>query len=308
MAWSLSPWTSGPALRRVAILRRSLGGRRFDVMLHMQLSLRASLVSSVVQAPIRIGFDRARARELQWLFTNARIAPRTREHVLDSFFGFLEAVGIHDRTLRWDVPLTPAVLEYAQTLIPDARPTLVISPCSSHSRRNWRAEAYAAVADHAVRRHGMRVILAGGRTAIERDVGAAIEQSAHVPLVNQIGRDTLPQMLALLSRATVLLSPDSGPAHMATMVGTPVIGLYAATNPERSGPYLSRKWCVNAYPQAALRFRGRPAGEAAVVGEDRGARRDGPHRGAAGHREARRVVRHRTCPAAVGRFVLAYAA
>ena len=247
---------AGLAARRD--LRRSLGERRFDVMLHMQLSLRASLVSSVVRAPIRVGFDRARARELQWLFTNARIAPRTREHVLDSFFGFLEAVGIHDRTLRWDIPLTPAVLEYAQALIPDARPTLVISPCSSHSRRNWRAQAYAAVADHAVRRHGMRVILAGGRTAIERDVGAAIERSVHQPLVNQIGRDTLPQMLALLSRATVLLSPDSGPAHMATMVGTPVIGLYAATNPERSGPYLSRKWCVNAYPQAALRFRGRP--------------------------------------------------
>jgi heptosyltransferase I len=247
---------AGPAARRD--LRRTLGGRRFDVLLHMQLSLRASLVSSVVGAPIRVGFDRARARELQWLFTNARIAPRTREHVLDSFFGFLEALGIHDRTPRWDVPLPPAALEYAATLIPDARPTLVISPCSSHSRRNWRAESYAAVADHAVRRHGMRVILAGGRTAIESDVGAAIEQAAHVPLVNQIGRDTLPQMLALLSRATALLSPDSGPAHMATMVGTPVIGLYAATNPERSGPYLSRKWCVNLYPQAALRFRGRP--------------------------------------------------
>lgn len=250
---------AGLAARRD--LKATLRGRRFDVMLHMQLSLRASLVSSVVRAPIRLGFDRARARELQWLFTNARIAPRTREHVLDSFFGFLEALGIDDRTLRWDVPLTPAVLEYAQTLIPDARPTMVISPCSSHSRRNWRPEAYAAVADHAVRRHGLHVILAGGRTAMERDVGAAIERSAQVPVVNQIGRDTLPQMLALLSRAMVLLSPDSGPAHMATMVGTPVIGLYAATNPERSGPYLSRKWCVNAYPQAALRFRGRPPEE-----------------------------------------------
>ena len=248
---------AGLAARRDLSAR--LQGRRFDVLLHMQLSLRASLISTSARAPVRLGFDRARARELQWLFTNARIAPRTREHVLDSFFGFLEALGIDDRTVRWDVPLTSAALEYAQTLIPDARPTLVISPCSSHPRRNWRPEAYAAVADHAVRRHGMRVILAGGPTATERTVGAAIEESAHVPLVNQIGRDTLPQMLALLSRAAALLAPDSGPAHMATMVGTPVIGLYATTNPERSGPYLSRQWCVNAYPQAALRFRRRPA-------------------------------------------------
>jgi heptosyltransferase I len=246
---------AGFAARRA--LRARLRGRRFDVMLHMQLSFRASLVSTAVPADIRLGFDKARAREMQWLFTNARIAPRSREHVLDSFLGFLEALGVRDRTLRWDVPLPPEALDYAQKQIPDAKPTLVISPCSSHSRRNWRAQAYAAVADHAVQRHGMRVILAGGPTPTERNMGAQIERLAQVPLVNLIGRDTLPQMLALLARARVLLSPDSGPAHMATMVGTPVIGLYAATNPARSGPYLSRRWCVDVYAQAARRFRGR---------------------------------------------------
>ena len=102
----------------------------------------------------------------------------------------------------------------------------------------------------------MRVILAGGPSALERDVGARIEQSCRAPIVNQIGKDTLPQLLALLARARALLAPDSGPAHMGTMAGIPVIGLYAATNPERSGPYLSRQWCVNAYPQAARIFRG----------------------------------------------------
>lgn len=237
-------------------LRARLAGRRFDVLLHMQLALRASLISRFVPASLRLGFDRARARELQWLFTNARIAARSREHVLDSFFGFLAALGITERALRWDVPLPAEALEYAARLVPDARATLVISPCSSHALRNWRPERYAAVADYAAERHGMRVILAGGPSPIERDAGAAIERAARVPLVNQIGRDTLAQLLALLARAAVLLSPDSGPAHMATMVGTPVIGLYAATNPERSGPYLSRQWCVNAYAEAARRFRG----------------------------------------------------
>jgi heptosyltransferase I len=58
-----------------------------------------------------------------------------------------------------------------------------------------------------------------------------------------------------------LVSPDSGPAHMATLVDTPVIGLYAASNPERSGPYRSRQWCVNRYDAAARRYCRRPAGE-----------------------------------------------
>ena len=236
-------------------LRARLGSRRFEVLLHMQSSLRASFLSRSVRAGIRLGFDRPRARELQWVFTNARIAPRSGEHVLDSFFGFAVALGIRERVLRWDVPLPAEPLAYAERLIPDEQRTLVISPCSSHALRNWSARGYAQVADHAVRRHGMRVILAGGPTQPERRMGAEIARAAAVPLLNQIGRDTLPQMLALLKRATVLLSPDSGPAHMATMVATPVIGLYAATNPERSGPYLSRRWCVNAYPAAARRFR-----------------------------------------------------
>jgi heptosyltransferase I len=239
-------------------LREQLRGRQFDVLLHMQLALRASLVARNVAATVKLGFDRARARDLQWMFTNARVAPRTREHVLDSFFGFLAALGIKDRLVEWNIPLPENARAYAERLIPDSQPTLIISPCSSHVLRNWRPERYAAVADYAARRHHMRVILCGGPSTLEVQTGAAIEKAVTTAkVVNQIGRDTLPELLALLGRATALVTPDSGPAHMATMVGTPVVGLYAATNPARSGPYLSRLWCVDAYAQAARKFRGR---------------------------------------------------
>ena len=249
------------SLGALRALRRQLRGRRFDALLHMQLALRSSLVAQCVPAAVKLGFDRARARELQWLFTNARIAARSREHVLDSFFGFLAALGISERLLRWDLPLPGAARAYAERLIPDARPTLVINPCSSHALRNWRPTRYAALAQHAAGRLRMRVILAGGPSELERRTGAEIEQACGSALVNQIGKDTLPEMLALLSRASVLVSPDSGPVHMATMVGTPVVGLYAATNPARSGPYLSGRWCVDAYPAAARAFRGCEPGE-----------------------------------------------
>lgn len=242
-------------------VRERLRGRRFDALLHMQLSLRASLLSTLVSSPIRLGFDRARARELQWLFSNRRIAPRARQHVLDSFWGFADALGVADHRLEWNLPLPEDAAAYAARIIPDERPTLLISPCSSHILRNWRAEYYAAVCDHAVSRWKMRVVLCGGPGGIERDMGNRILAHARHAPVDQIGRDTLPQMTALLGAATILVTPDSGPAHMATMVGTPVIGLYAATNPVRSGPYLSQEWCVDRFPQAARAFLGREPDE-----------------------------------------------
>jgi heptosyltransferase I len=249
------------SLRDLRRFRALMAEREFDLLLHMQLAIRASLLSTYVRAPIKLGFDRARARELQWLFTNRWIAPRAREHVLDSLFGFAEALGVHDRVLRWDITLPPDARQYAAQIVNDRRPTLVISPCSTHPRRNWRAEYYAEVADHAVRAHGARVVLTGGRSTLERNMGQAIVKAAKSQLLNTIGQDTLLQLQALLERADVLLSPDSGPVHMATAAGTPVIGLYAATNPERSGPYLSRSWCVNRYDEAAQKFLGRPASE-----------------------------------------------
>jgi len=242
-------------------LRSHLRTRRFDVLLHMHVSFRASLVSLAVRAPLRIGFDRARARDFQWLFTNRRIRVRRNEHVLDSFWGFTEALGIEARRLEWNLPLTADGIRYAQSVLPDSRPTLLVSACSSHGLRNWRPESYAVVCDHAVRRWDMRVVLCGGPSVMERDMAEAIAAHAECAPMNQVGRDTLPEMLALLARATVLLTPDSGPAHMATAVGTPVIGLYAATNPERSGPYFSLPWCVNRFPEAARIFTGRAPAE-----------------------------------------------
>lgn len=238
-------------------LRRELADRRFDVLLDIHVSFRASLLSTLVNSPRKIGFDRARARDLQWLFTNEQIAARRHEHVLDSFLGFAEALGILDRRLEWNLPISSDAAAYAKAIIPDAQATLLISPCSSHALRNWRPEYYAQVADHAARRWNMRVVLCGGPSAIERTTTDQILRASATAPTDQVGRDTLPQMLALLRTATVLLTPDSGPAHMAAVVGTPVIGLYAPTNPARSGPYLSQRWCVDRFPDAARQFMGR---------------------------------------------------
>ncbi len=236
-------------------LRRALKGRRFDVLLHMQMSLRASLASLLVRAKVRLGFDRGRAKDGQWLFTNAQIAPGGHEHVLESFLGFAHALGIEESELRWDIPIPYPALQFAAETLPPGPQTLIISPCSSMAYRDWNAEGYAQVAAHAIERHGMRVLLTGGKSRREwlmgAQINAALERLGHAgEAENLIGKTDLKQLLALLEAADVLLAPDSGPAHLATAVGTPVIGLYACTNPDRARPYLSERWLVNRYPEA----------------------------------------------------------
>ncbi|HEX5339377.1 MAG TPA: glycosyltransferase family 9 protein [Gammaproteobacteria bacterium] len=247
-------------------LRHDLAGRRFDLLLHMQMSLRASLASLfAIRATGKLGFDRERAHDWQWLFTNRRIAHRERQHVMDSLFGFAEACGVSDRTLRWDIPVPSDAGAFARTWIPDGSPTLVISPCANarfRNFRNWRAERYAAVADYAAQQHGLRVILSGGPSAVERETGNRIIAAMRTQALDLIGKTNLKQLFALLHRATVLISPDSGPIHMGTAAGIPVIGLYATTNPDRAGPYLSQRWRVDRYPDAMQKFNQQDAATA----------------------------------------------
>jgi heptosyltransferase I len=144
----------------------------------------------------------------------------------------------------------------------DGRPVLMVSPCSSHVLRNWRAERHAALADHAVSA-GWRVVLCGGRSDLERTTGNAIlaAMTSADGVLDLIGKDTLKQLPALLARADLLVTPDSGPMHIANAMGTKVLGLHAATNPHRSGPYSDRRFCVDRYDAAARTYRGKPASE-----------------------------------------------
>jgi len=242
-------------------LRRQLAGRRFRLLLCMHASLRANLASRMIKADLRLGFDRGRARDYQWLFTSHRIAAAGRQHVLDGLFGFLRALGIQEQVLRWDIPIPDRDREFAREQIPDqGRPSLVISPCSSHRARNfrnWGPEQYAMISDYAAETYGALVVLTGGPTDLERQYGLDIARFSHGQPLNLIGKTSLKQLLALLERASLVLCPDSGPAHMATAVGTPVVGLYATSNRFRTGPYLSQGLVVDAYPRAVQREFGK---------------------------------------------------
>lgn len=239
-------------------VRAALQGRTFDVALCMHASMRANLLVRSLPARSRIGFDRARAKDFQWLFTNRRIDAAHGEHAMEAMMAFATAAGAAERPLRWDIPLADADRAFAADVGGDGGPLVVISPCSSQRARNfrnWPIDNYAAVIEYLETRHTARVILTGSSSALEKDYGEQL--AARSSAVDLTGRTTLKQLAAVIAAADLVICPDSGPAHIATALGTAVIGLYATSNPARTGPYLWQKFTINRYPDAAMRYLGK---------------------------------------------------
>ncbi len=242
-------------------LRRQLPPGRFEALLQMQVAFRANLLSAFIPAERRIGYDRSRSKDLHGLFINERIPDRPGIHVLDAIGSFCEPLGLRQTEVSWDLAVPQSAYEWAAAQWQDdGRPVLMISPCSSHVRRNWYADRYAAVANHTAQR-GWQVVLCGGRSELERSMADAIQAQLHTPALDLVGKDTLKQLPALLARANLVMTPDSGPMHIANAMGAKVLGLHAASNPNRSGPYSDRRYCVDRYDDAARKYLAKQASD-----------------------------------------------
>jgi heptosyltransferase I len=247
----------GAGIQGYKDLKATLKGRKFDVLLQMQVALRASLASLCIKAKFKVGFDKIRAKEGHWLFVNRRIAKQKEPHVLDGFMGFAHVVGVKETIPMWDMPLARADDEWAKARFNQNKRTLIISPAASKAERNWHVEGYAAMSDHAAKK-GWDVILCGGPTSTEKEIGENIMALCESPPKNMIGQTNLKQLLGMVKHADIVLAPDTGPAHMAVAMGTHVIGLYAHSNPGRTGPYFSREYVVSVYDHHIVSQQQRP--------------------------------------------------
>jgi heptosyltransferase I len=225
-------------------------GQQFDVLLHMQVALRANLVTTCIPAKVKIGFDWSRAKEGHAIFTNKRISPASEPHVLEGFQDFAKAIGVPVKPPAWQMPYTEQDSQFAQQVLQNFEPSrqklLVISPAASKKERNWLPERYAAVAKHA-NKQGFKVVLTGGPTDMEYSLSNDIQSHCPFEILDLVGKTSLKQLLCVLKAADIVLAPDSGPAHMAVTMATPVIGLYAHSNPKRTGPYSFQHYAVEVY-------------------------------------------------------------
>ncbi len=221
---------------------------QFDVLLHMQVALRANIAAFFIKARRKIGFAPHLSKELHSLVINESCEAESQPHVLEGFQAFAKVIDVPDFEPEWFIPVSAADSDWAKRQYDAAKPVLVIAPAASKAERNWLAERYAQIADYAFDK-GFQVILSGGPTKMEKQLAAEIIQASQNEIKDCVGQSSLKQLLALLAQADIVIAPDTGPAHMAITQGTPVIGLYAHSNPARTGPYTCQHYVVEVYHQ-----------------------------------------------------------
>jgi heptosyltransferase I len=198
--------------------------------------LKAGLITALAPADIKLGFDRRRARDMNWLFTNRRIPARPMQHVQDQYFEFVEYLGIDPEPVEWRIHVTPEERAQQSAFFEPLGKTCAIVVGTSKPAKNWDPAHYARVIDVLESDFGLRTMIVGGPSAFERDLAAQIAQAARIKPINALGND-IRRLVYLLDGASLVISPDTGPLHIARALDKPVIGLYGYTNPKRYGPY-----------------------------------------------------------------------
>ena len=224
-------------IRGLRELWTELRAREPDVTLNLNIYFKAVWPTLFSGAPVRVGFDRARARDLTWLAANQRLPRRPRRHTQDMFLEFLDVFDVPAEPLEWQLQPTPEEREAQAAFFRRfRRPVAAVVPASANPKKDWVPERWAGVLDALDREFGFDTVLLGGPSQREQAIVERILQAAETDPVVAMG-DGIRPLLWRLEGSALLVAPDTGPVHMARAMDVPVIGLYGHTNPWRVGPY-----------------------------------------------------------------------
>jgi heptosyltransferase I len=229
-------------------VRRALREHQFDVVLGLQDYLKAGLITSFARAPVRLGYDRARARDLNWLFSNRQIPPHARQHIQDEYLEFVAALGIPTEPIEWRLGPWPEERAWQREFVAQFdRPVAALVIGSSRPEKDWVAERWAAITDVLYEDFGLQPVLAGGRSPREEETERVIlERARHKPA--SALDSGLRRLVSILDASSLVMSLDTGPLHVAVALDRPVISLLGFSNPLRTGPYRRfHDLVVNAY-------------------------------------------------------------
>ena len=214
-----------------ALLRRLRAGR-FDLAIDLQRIQKSAWITRATGAARRLGFDRARCKELSWLATNDTIPANPQPGVtVAQYLEFADHLGLPAAPIEWHLPFEawqPTPGQASGALV-------VVNVGASKVANRWLPESWAKLCDRLVSELGARVELSGGPE--DRPLADDLLRHGEAAVGDRVGGLSLRETAGLIAAADLFIGCDTGPLHMAVALGTPTVSLYGAADPERTGPW-----------------------------------------------------------------------
>lgn len=229
-------WDKADGFAGFRALVREVRDEGYELAVDLQRIAKSALLARLSGAPRRLGFDRARTKELSWLLTNERIAGGpSHEHMVERYRAFARHLGC-DGEVEHRLPDDADAERFAQGVVDElGGAPVVLNLGASKPSKRWRPERYGQLAASLVEDGHGPVVAMGGPG--DRELADALTRTCGDAATDLVGRTSLRESIALIRRARLLVTGDTGPMHLAVAVGTPTLALFGPTDPRRVGPW-----------------------------------------------------------------------
>jgi len=237
--------------------KKNWSNKNVGQLISLQTSMVSNLVMGLLSADHKTGFGRPYSREGHRFFTNTAYDLKPKLHQVEIFHALVEHFsGLDDNGMIANkdliLPLNNNDILWGKEKLKTHSKWVAINPMASTQEKTWLESHYVNL----IKSLGMeypeyQIVLTGGPSAQEIQFSQSIQSQLSKPCLNLVGQTSLTQLAAILKQVNLVISPDTGPLHLANAVATPVIGLYAVTRPEYIGPYNQLQNCIDFYAQTA---------------------------------------------------------
>ncbi|MHC1743274.1 MAG: lipopolysaccharide heptosyltransferase II [Syntrophobacteraceae bacterium] len=220
-------------LRGLARFAAGLRRESFDLAILFQNAMEAALMAYLAGIPRRLGYR----RDMRGMLLTHGVSCGRHErqlHHTDYYLHLLRAYGIEGGDGALYLTSTDAERDWASEVLKQTS-WIAINPGASYgSAKRWFPDRFAAVADVLAKQYAAGIVITGGPS--ELDLGNDIEAAMQGACLNLVGRTTVRQMMAVLSRCRLMVTNDSGPMHVAAALGVPVVALFGPTDHTTTSP------------------------------------------------------------------------
>ena len=230
---------------------RRLRARRYDAALDLQGLLKSAVLARASGAPRVLGFSIFHLREKTARPFYSDSVEAEGDHVIYKNLRLLEALGVRDNEVRF--PLAMVDSAAASRVIAQAAgtPVALINPGGGWPNKRWHPQRFGEVASFLrdVRGFASFVLWGPGEEALARTVVQAASGAASLAPPT-----ALPDVVALCRAASLMISGDTGPLHIAAAVGTPTVSIFGPTDPVRNGPWRTADVTVSRFDRCGCHY------------------------------------------------------